>query len=378
MNNQFWNAPTYSKSVLIVPNYTYFGDGKDINKDSFVLVLKSFIDNSTDMGDVMFLLPHPDSDIPSVFARYDNVKLIPMGELSSFPPLMRVQFPSKFFKKVLNEYPINMIWSHLPEWTNQLLITRRYTPFQPIIGYCHWWELKDNGGYHYNSFVDNINGILQMEVCGVNSIWVKNLVIKRAGEIFNSEVCKKLQNIIQPWYLGMDDSEIEIKPKETIPTFLFNHRINEYTGGDWFFTFMDKLWEDGYQFKVFVTSADIDKEYVVKVGSMDRDTYLQNISSATFGIGAFKKYSAWSMSVTDGLSVGVPYLLPTGLCYEEMVGKEYPYLYSDRKELERWITQILKGEFTEKKVNFDGISFQNNWYDRIGQWEVRKYLDNPK
>jgi hypothetical protein len=61
------------------------------------------------------------------------------------------------------------------------------------------------------------------------------------------------------------------------------------------------------------------------VGNSDRDIYLNNISEAVFGVGAFKNYSAWSMSVTDGLSVGVPYLLPKGLCYEEMV-KDSCYL----------------------------------------------------
>jgi hypothetical protein len=255
-----------------------------------------------------------------------------------------------------------------------MLITRRYNPTQPVIGYSHWWELKDNGGYTYNSFVDNVNGMLQMKVCGVNSQWVKDLVIKRAGEIFNKEVTDKLETIIQPWYLGTDG----YKPgqiKNGVPTLLFNHRINEYTGGEWFFDTMDKFYNDGYQFKVYVTSASIKKPYVEFVGSTDRETYLDNISKATIGIGAFNKYSAWSMSVTDGLSVGVPYLLPAGLCYEEMVGDTYP-LYLNRGNLKDIIEMILMDKVDYSFINLEPIVDKLKWVNVLGNWNVKDYLDN--
>ena len=32
--------------VLVIPNYTNFGMAKDINRDSFLLVFKSFLDNT--------------------------------------------------------------------------------------------------------------------------------------------------------------------------------------------------------------------------------------------------------------------------------------------------------------------------------------------
>ena len=38
----------------------------------------------------------------------------------------------------------------------------------------------------------------------------------------------------------------------------------------------------------------------------------------------------WSISTTDGLSQGVPYVLPNKLCYPEMVGKDYPLLYEEK------------------------------------------------
>lgn len=371
---EFWETTKgeYDKTILIIPNYTYFGDGKDINKDSFVLVLSSFLKYSEGYDNIRFIVPYPRHHIPTSLSKFPNVDLQPMGMVSTFPPLMRVQFPSAYFRKVFTDEKIDLIWSHLPEWTNRSLITRRYNPTQEVIGYCHWWELKDNGGYTYNSFVDNINGILRMRVCGVNSQWVKDLVIKRAGEIFNKDVTDRLQNILQPWYLGIDDYK-EGQIKNGIPTFLFNHRINEYTGGEWFFNTMDEFWKDGYQFKVYVTSSDIKKPYVENVGSVDRETYLENISKATIGIGAFNKYSAWSMSVTDGLSVGVPYLLPKGLCYEEMVGDNYP-LYNDRSDLKGQIEMILQNRLSYSHMDLKPIVDKLKWKYTLQNWNVKDYL----
>ena len=48
------------------------------------------------------------------------------------------------------------------------------------------------------------------------------------------------------------------------------------------------------------------------------------------------------MSTTDGLSMNVPYILPKGLCYEEMVGENYPLLYSGKKEFVKMTDYTLQ------------------------------------
>ena len=42
--------------VLVIPNYTNFGQVKDINRDSFLLVFKSFLDNTQIGNDWELLL----------------------------------------------------------------------------------------------------------------------------------------------------------------------------------------------------------------------------------------------------------------------------------------------------------------------------------
>lgn len=355
----------YDKRVLIVPNYTYFGKKKNINSDSFVLVMKSFLENSK-YDNFQFIIPYPDKYIPTDFGKYPNVKLVNMGRLFSFPPLMRINFPARFFQKLLGEEKIDIIWSHLPEWTNQVLVARRYsTVTQPVYGYCHWWEIPDNGAYQHNTFITNVQGMLKMKTCGVNSQWVKNKVLERASEIFNTETIAKLDTIIQPWYLGCDawqDSEIDKK------TILFNHRDDAYTGSEWFFNEMDKLYEIRQDFTVLTSISSIKRPYIKSVRHTDRGEYLKNIGRAHIGVGCFTKYSAWSMSTTDGLSRNVPYILPKELCYEEMVGKDYPLMYQGKQEFMKILVDVLDGII--ERPNTKEIAENLYWENNLKNWKL--------
>jgi hypothetical protein len=210
-----------------------------------------------------------------------------------------------------------------------------------------------------------------MKTCGVNSKWVKKLVLKRAKDYFNDDVISKLDTIIQPHYLGCDPYK---KGKEKTPSILFNHRDDDYTGAEWFFKEITKIWDKYKNFEVLTTLKDRQEPWVRYVGNSDRDIYLNNISEAVFGVGAFKNYSAWSMSVTDGLSVGVPYLLPKGLCYEEMV-KSSCHLYEDREELLMLLDMLFGGRldmssggFNVDKIKSDVSRLQ--WKNVLKGWDV--------
>jgi len=327
--------------------------------------MKSFLTNS-EYDNFQFIIPYPDGYIPTDFGKYPNVKLMNMGKISTFPPMMRIQFPTSFFKKLLADEQIDIIWSHLPEWTNQLLVARRYsTTTQNIFGYCHWWEISDNGAYAHNTFINNIQGMLKMKVCGVNSQWVKDLILTRASEIFNEKIIDRLRKIIQPWYLGCDEWKAGTTEPKTI---LFNHRDDAYTGSKWFFKEMDKLWETRKDFKVLTSIASVDKPYVKSIRHPDRAIYMENLGSANLGVGCFQTYSAWSMSVIDGLSRNVPYILPRGLCYEEMVGSDYPLLYDGKKEFVKLITDYLDGKID--RPNTKEIAEKLYWKNSLKNWEI--------
>ena len=88
----------------------------------------------------------------------------------------------------------------------------------------------------------------------------------------------------------------------------------------------------------------MDRPWNIKVKCESRDEYMDFLSTMKFGVGTFQTYSAWSISTTDGFSVGVPYLLPNKLCYPEMTSvaiEPYPYLYNDRDDFIKKFNEML-------------------------------------
>ena len=366
--------------VLVIPNYTNFGQVKDINRDSFLLVFKSFLDNTQIGKEWEWVLPYPGGGMhnhPGIINtfEYPNVTMLQMDPIDCFPAKMRVDYPHKFFEKTIEKYEgeFNLVWSHLPEWTNLYKISRIYNKLQPIIWYCHWSEIPENGARTENSFWTNIRGILQMEVCGVNSNYQKSVILKNAAKDFQPHIVEKLDKIIQPWYLGCDSATPSNGYDDK--TIVFNHREGVYTGSKWFWETMDELWKERQYFKVYTTLKEMGKSYTKYIGAADRKVYLNQLSKAHFGVGTFQGYSAWSMSTTDGFSVGVPYLLPNDFCYPEMVGNDYPLLYNGKKEFKEMVIKLLDGDI--KRPDVTHLAQSLLWESQIEKyWNVDKNFIN--
>jgi hypothetical protein len=374
---------TYNYKILVYPNITYM---KDLEKDSYVVVLANVIREMNKVRDdihwtILSPMKSAKDEIKSL--RFHNTLQLPI-EFPSYPNAMRTHFDYNNFMKALdwknNEYDI--VYSHLPEHTN-LLANAIYnnTNMRPkfIGGYCHWFEVDENTAYSERLFIENISGILKMQECGVNSIWLKNLVIEKSKELFSDKVIKKLEDIIQPHYLGIDEISTghNYKPK----TILFNHRDNEYTGWSWFVKRMDELWEQRQDFKVYLTLADLNRPYAERVKIHSRDDYLNFVRSMHMGVGCFQKYSAWSISTTDGLSQGVPYILPNGMCYPEMVGEQYPLLYksNNAQSFKDTIENMLDNSYVRDEANFYLEPNLNDfkWSERVPKWFNNwKFLDD--
>ena len=375
------NEKTYNYKFLVYPNITYM---RDLEKDSYVVVLKNVIEEINKVRDdihwtILSPMQSAKDEIKSL--QFENTTQLQI-EYPSYPNAMRTHFDYINFMRALdwknNEYDV--VYTHLPEHTS-LIANAIYnnTNMRPkfIGGYCHWFEVDENTAYPERLFMENISGILKMHECGVNSEWLKNLVIEKSRELFSDKVVAKLNQIIQPHYLGIDDISTghEYKPK----TILFNHRDNEYTGWSWFVKRMDELWEKRQDFKVYTTLADLNRPYAERVKIHSRDEYLNFVRSIHMGVGCFQKYSAWSISTTDGLSQGVPYILPNGLCYPEMVGEKYPLLYKGIDGFKSTIEHMLDNPNAREEANnylapnLDGFK----WSERVPKWFNNwKFLDD--
>ncbi len=110
------------------------------------------------------------------------------------------------------------------------------------------------------------------------------------------------------------------------------------------------------------------REWHEKVNLEGRDEYMDFLSTMKFGVGTFETYSAWSISTTDGFSVGVPYLLPNKLCYPEMTSvadNPYPYLYDDKEDFVKKFEEMLDNPI---EYNTEEVAKHMIWEERISKW----------
>ena len=358
---------TYDYKILVYPNITYM---QDLEKDSYVVVLRNVIKELNEFRDDIHWTILSPGEIKSL--TFENTTQIPIN-MPSYPNAMRCHFNYSEIKSNLRwkHTDYDVVYSHLPEHTLNLTnLFENDTNISPkYFGYCHWYEVDENTNYNKRMLLDNYNGMLEMEECGVNSIWLKELVLKKAKQWYNKDTIKKLDKIIQPHYLGIDKiNNMKVKTKKK--TIIFNHRDNYYTGWTWFVDRMDELYKERQDFTVYTTLADLDRPYAKRVKISDRNEYLDFIRSMHVGVGTFQKYSAWSIATTDSLSMGVPYILPNKLCYPEMVGKEYPLLYDGKNDFLKKLNGALDDDGSvDKAKDYLSTKIQEfPWTSRVPKW----------
>jgi len=350
----------YDYRMLLYGNYTHL---ENLERDSFLQVLKPMLAYLDKHYKIHYTLLTP-ANINSLNRPNLTQVIYP---LPSYPNLMRTHFDAMHFVKAIDwrKYDYDVVYSFLPEHTTQIAnVMHNSTHHIPkIIGSCHWFEVGENAPYARTMFNNNMLGILEMEMCGTDSEWVKQLALKEASKIYNQDTIDKLDKIMRPHYLGVD--RIQNRGKVIPKSVLFNHRPNGYTGWLWFVEAMDKLWEKRQDFTVYTTYASIDKPWNKKIDEPTRDGYMEYVRRMQFGVSCFENYSAWSISTTDGLSVNVPYLLPNKLCYPEMVPTDYPYLSNDREDFLVKFEEMLDNKLT---YNTKEIANKMLWDTRVSQW----------
>ena len=96
-------------------------------------------------------------------------------------------------------------------------------------------------------------GLLEYDKCYINTQHQKEMVLKQAEEIFNSDTLYKLSNILEVQHIGVDSKDIVLDINEkTFKKIVFNHRPETYKNYKDFLEIMDKLYEQRQDFKVWV------------------------------------------------------------------------------------------------------------------------------
>ena len=293
--------------VLVYPNITF---QKDLEKDSYIQVIKNQIKLLNEIRDDLWfylILPCP---VPSL--EFDNVTQYYV-EMPTYPPTMRSHFDVKKIQKILNNsLDFDLVMSHLPEHTHALKNTMYNVTHHipPFFGYCHWFDVKDVVAWPKDSFLQNIIGLLEYDRCYLNTQHQKDLVLRQAMDTLNMKASAKVDNILVPQHLGVNESDIIDNINESPEKIIvFNHRPDTYKHFNQFISLTDKLWETRKDFKVWVPLLDkSNREYVI-VDKGDKSWYYNKLNECCVGFSPKQTYGGWSVATTDGMMNGVPYIM---------------------------------------------------------------------
>jgi hypothetical protein len=359
--------------VLVYPNITF---QEDLEKDSYIQVIKNQIKLLNDIrSDLWFylILPCP---VPSL--AFDNVTQWYM-DFETYPQTMRSNFRVDVLRKMLNNsLDFDIVMSHLPEHTHQLTNTlynvTHHMP--PVMGYCHWWDFKNTVSWPKDSFLQNITGLLEYDRCYLNTQHQKDLVLEQAGETFNTKTITRLDEILTVQHLGVNEKDIVDGINETPEKIIvFNHRPDTYKHFKQFIAVCDKLWELRQDFKVWVPLLDKpNRDYVITTKG-DKEWYYKELQKCYMGFSPKQTYGGWSVSTTDGMMNGVPYLMYDAGYYHELNPKG-EFFKDDHEALMLMNTYLDDPQFRNEEATkaLDCIYESLIYKDKI--IEMSKYIDD--
>ena len=359
--------------VLVWPNITF---QKDLEKDSYIQVIKNQIKLLNDIrSDLWFylILPCP---VPSL--NFDNAtqRFI---DFETYPQAMRSNFRVDVVRKMLNNsLDFDVVMSHLPEHTHQLTNTlynvTHHMP--PVMGYCHWWDFKNTVSWPKDSFLQNITGLLEYDRCYLNTQHQKDLVLEQAGETFNTKTITRLDEILTVQHLGVNAKDIIDNINETPEKIIvFNHRPDTYKHFKQFIAVCDKLWELRQDFKVWVPLLDKpNREYVVTTKG-DKEWYYKELQKCYMGFSPKQSYGGWSVSTTDGMMNGVPYIMYDAGYYHELNPKG-EFFKDDHEALMLMNTYLDDPQFRNEEATKSLECIYESLIYKDKMIEMSEYMDD--
>ena len=359
--------------VLWYPNITF---QKDLEKDSYIQVVKNQIKLLNEIRDDLWhymILPCP---VPSL--QFDNVTQWYM-DFETYPQTMRSAFRVDVVRKMLNNsLDFDIVMSHLPEHTHQLTNTlynvTHHMP--PVMGYSHWFDLKDVVAWPKDSFLQNMTGLLEYDRCYINTQAQKDLVIEQASETFNTKTIIKLDDILTVQHLGVKEEDIVDSINENPEKIIvFNHRPDTYKHFKEFIALTDELWEIRQDFKVWIPLLDKpNRDYVVTT-KFDKQGYYKELRKCYMGFSPKQKYGGWSVSTTDGMMNGVPYIMYDADYYHELHDKA-SFFSDDNDALMMMNTYLDDLPFRNEEAEYALEHIRDNLIYKDKMVDMNEYMND--
>jgi glycosyltransferase involved in cell wall biosynthesis len=338
----FWESIDYNnaRKVLVIPNIT---NSSNIEKDSFIDVIHNHIKGLEQYGEYYWHVLVPKGKVTKKL----NLPNVKQHQIDIPGDMMNQRaFPSDNLIKLLKDIDYDVIYSHLPDWPQ----VGRYKNSidTKIVGYCHWWEMKVCNGVDRRPgkakwlwLPVELLGVSQMDTCYLNTQDQKNRVLAEAKETFNDEFVQKLDDILNVWNLGVEESKIISEPKSDKENIIvFNHRAAAYKGYPKFIELMAEYRERRDDFKVWIPQLSGKPPYGwIDNHKVPKHEYYQQLQRCKVGVQMRQTNYGWSVSGTDCMMNGTPMIWQESDCYHEIDPNGMFFKY--KKEFFEYLDKIL-------------------------------------
>lgn len=338
-----------------------------LNKDSNYVFLRNIITEMLKQRpDWYFIYPFPSNkgwfyEEDEEFWGHPNIIRIDMD----LPTAKRdnvVHYDMKFWKKLMLEYGVDIIWTQTVEIGHNLpyIMGGFEKNGRTLVVNQHHYMIHDSMSYPVESQMNiMMNQILSARLVDLN--------------VFNSDYTKKmlLDNVEKYWgnNFSMNDTvnkmgvldknlfrKFNVEDKNEIFTIHYNHRLIDVKKWQTTFDLLEELYEEGYKFKVVATGegkrAKLNKypfvemkddlySYEDYIGELSKGHLnTTNTTIETFGIACIESTGLGGFLVAED-----------GITFPELVPHDYKYLFKNTTEQKEMIKQLI-----------------TKWYDNPKEW----------
>ena len=165
---------------------------------------------------------------------------------------------------------------------------------------------------------------------------------------------RKKEIIKKGKFLKMDSTWSNLNYSYVENVIVFNHRPSAEKSFKEFVATMDYLWDENPQlshnkklanrsykgfkrFKVWIPllKTKLEREWLIEMPCSTKKEYYDSLRQCTVGVSPKQKYGGWSISTTDGLMCGVPYIMYDADYYKEL--NPTANFYKTRDELIKYL-----------------------------------------
>ena len=167
----------------------------------------------------------------------------------------------------------------------------------------------------------------------------------------NMNTAAELDRILTVQHLGVDEKDIIDEINPTPPNIIvFNHRPDTYKHFKEFIAMCDKLWETRQDFKVWIPLLEKPNREYVTTTKGNKEWYYKNLQKVLVGFSPKQTYGGWSVSTTDGMMNGVPYIMYDDTYYHEL-NAEGDFFTDDNTALQLLNKYLDDREYRNKQAN---------------------------